>query len=49
MPRQGPGENGAPVWLEGADREEAERQQKHWFMNIVARWGKFKKKKLIKK
>uniref|UniRef100_A0A914XQG1 Glycosyltransferase 2-like domain-containing protein n=1 Tax=Plectus sambesii TaxID=2011161 RepID=A0A914XQG1_9BILA len=34
--RSGPGENGAPVQLSGADKEQGEKDMKTWFMNVVA-------------
>uniref|UniRef100_A0A914XRQ0 Polypeptide N-acetylgalactosaminyltransferase n=1 Tax=Plectus sambesii TaxID=2011161 RepID=A0A914XRQ0_9BILA len=35
-PRQGPGENGQGVYLQGEERELGEKQMKTWFMNVVA-------------
>jgi hypothetical protein len=36
--RTGPGEDGKSVRLDGAEGEEAERLQKKWFMNVLARF-----------
>uniref|UniRef100_A0A1I7ZP92 Polypeptide N-acetylgalactosaminyltransferase n=1 Tax=Steinernema glaseri TaxID=37863 RepID=A0A1I7ZP92_9BILA len=35
-PREGPGENGSGVELQGAEKEEGQSQMKTWFMNVVA-------------
>lgn len=37
LPRDGPGERGAGVQLAGAEKEEADKLMKKWFMNVVAR------------
>lgn len=35
--RDGPGENGAGVFLTGEEKEIGDKQMKTWFMNVVAR------------
>lgn len=35
--REGPGENGNGVFLEGEEKVKGEEDMKKWFMNVVAR------------